>query len=157
MTKQFKTQTDFKDSREAKFMFISCSDFRFRKAFCEFQEKFLEDSEIDIINVPGGVLAFFAERYNYPDTSKAAEFWTKFLGKHHKTRQVILVAHEGCATYESAPKLKGYSREQLKEEQKEDLLAAKQLIEDLIFDSGVRTFYAEPEEEGGKIIFSEIV
>ena len=50
-----------------------------------------------------------------------------------------------------------FSARSLAEEQKEDLLAAKQLIEDLIFDSGVRTFYAEPEEESGKIVFSEIV
>lgn len=152
----FVSKSDFKDTAEAKVLLIACSDFRFRKAFYEFQDKVLEDGGTDVINVPGGVISFFAERYNYPDTGKAAEFWTKFVAEKHKIKEIVLLGHEDCAAYVNAPKLENHGKEKLREEQTEDLLAAKQLIEDLLPDVKIKTYFASINKEEGKVSFSEV-
>ncbi len=146
----------FKSAQHAQLLFVACSDFRFRQAFFDFQKNFLQNRGIDQIIVPGGVLCFFGGRYGYPDSARVAEFWARFLGEHHHIEEVILLGHEDCAAYANAPKLKSLSGEQLKEEQLEDLLAAKQVIEDSLPNVKVKTFLASLDSALDKIVFSEI-
>ncbi|PIR96484.1 MAG: hypothetical protein COT92_00845 [Candidatus Doudnabacteria bacterium CG10_big_fil_rev_8_21_14_0_10_42_18] len=152
----FTSHSAFSGSKQANILFIACSDFRFRKAFLEFQRDYLKEAEIDRIIAPGGVLGFFAERYGYLETGKAMEYWTKFLGEHDGAGEVVLVGHEDCAVYANAPKLKGQSGQQLIMEQREDLIAAGQLIANLFPQARIRIFFASIDAAENKVMFSEM-
>ena len=151
---KFQSKSKFKDSRQADVLLVYCSDFRFRKAFWEFQDAVLgKNRKIDRVVVAGGHLSLLGSKYGYPNGDSAAKYWLKFLVKHHNIPEIVFVGHAGCAAYSSAKKLSGKTPLQLKEVQAKDLARTKQLLG--LRNIKIKLYFAEPDERE-RIRFSEV-
>lgn len=78
---------------------VYCSDGRFGEQMDEFLHEGLDLPRYDRVAIPGGA-ACLAGRTTSPFWQKTAlEEQLSFLIREHGLRQVILIAHDGCAFY----------------------------------------------------------
>ena len=94
----FAARTSF-DANRVGAAAVYCSDGRFGEQMDEFLHEGLLLPRYDRVAIPGGA-ACLAGRTTSPFWQKTAlEEQLSFLIREHELRQVILIAHDGCAFY----------------------------------------------------------
>ncbi len=134
---------------------VHCSDPRFQEAFQHFAEDELQLKSYDPVIVPGAS-QLLALHNAVPKFSSGLLRYLEFLIKEHSLKKAVIIMHEDCAWYKHfVPRfvqIKGTPKEQ----QIEDMLAAKRLLLQEFPELEVRTFYATITPDK-KVEFSEIL
>ncbi len=134
---------------------VHCSDPRFQEAFRHFVEDELQLKSYDPVIVPGAS-QLLALHNAVPKFSSGLLRYLEFLIKEHGLKKAVIIMHEDCAWYKHfVPRfvqIKGTPKEQ----QIEDMLAAKRLLLQEFPELEVRTFYATITPDK-KVEFSEIL
>ncbi len=103
---------------------IYCSDGRWGNQLDEFLQQGLHLPRYDRLACPGGPVAL-AGRLNAYWESRGVEEQLAFLARVHDLRQVVLIAHQGCAYY--GVRL-GILPSRIEEEQRADLEKAASAV-----------------------------
>ena len=130
---------------------VYCSDGRFGEQFDDFLYGGLGLPRYDRLAVPGGAACLAGHFAAYRDGDTLAS-QLEFLVKVHGLRQVILIAHEGCAFYTERL---GMSPIDLVVRQHDDLVKAAERVRGLGHDLDVAAYFAG--HHGDLIAFDRIV
>lgn len=129
---------------------VYCSDGRFGEQIDDLLFNGLKLPRYDRLAVPGGA-ACLAGHFNAYREEEGVSEQLRFLVSVHEVRQVVLIAHEGCAYYTDwlhIPPL------QLEARQLEDLGRAVQHVKRLGIDIEVAAFLARPR--GTQVLFERV-
>jgi carbonic anhydrase-like protein len=99
---------------------VYCSDGRFGEQFDELLHERLQLPRYDRLAIPGGPACLATRFYTYREGEGAIE-QLRFLHSVHRVKQVVLIAHEGCAYYTDRLHV---SPLHLEEKQREDIVKA---------------------------------
>jgi hypothetical protein len=127
---------------------VYCSDGRFGEQMDEFLHEGLVLPRYDRVAVPGGA-ACLAGRTTSPFWQKTAlEEQLSFLIREHNLRQVILIAHDGCAFYKD---LWPADPRAVERQQAQDLATAAACIR--FWNPGIEIESYFARKSKGKIVF----
>jgi hypothetical protein len=138
---------------------LVCSDGRFEKHVDEFRQHLLNTlglRKIDRYFIPGSQLQFLSAEAGYPDADLTTGYWARFFIEKHHTGQVVIIGHEHCAAYTSAPAFKGFSAEQLRRQQEVDLKQIRASILQQFPRIRVHLYYMAPREDNSGVDFFNI-
>ncbi len=133
---------------------IHCNDPRFQEVFHHFIEDKLGLESYTPFIVPGAsqLLAMYD---SVPKFSSALLRYLEFMVKHRGIKNMIIIMHEDCAWYKhfvpQFHQIKGSQREQ----QVDDMLASRTLLQEEFPGIKIRLFYAAITPDK-KVEFSEI-
>jgi hypothetical protein len=129
---------------------IYCSDGRFTDAVEELAHS-LGHARLDVMCLPGGpaLLDLGSASFSALEAMRTA---ASFLVRGHKTKHVVLVAHEGCGYYRERYRFE--TPEEIVQKQKEDLRTAAAWLSGSHPDLAITCYFAAPE--GGKVAFHAI-
>ena len=131
---------------------IYCSDGRFTRAVEELARQ-LGDSRVDAMCLPGGP-GLFDIWSSSPLEARLMDDAAEFLVVGHRTRKVLLVAHEGCGFY--LRRYTGLTPEARRARQEEDVLHAAVRLRERHAGVDVLTYFATPEGSSPRVTFHEI-
>jgi hypothetical protein len=117
---------------------VYCSDGRIGEQIDEFLHEGLGLPRYDRVACPGGPVAL-AGRLLAQWESRGVEDQIRFLVQAHDAKQVVLVAHEGCAYY---GRRLGFGPEQALVEQRADLRSAGAAVQRINSAIEVAAFFA---------------
>jgi hypothetical protein len=127
---------------------VYCSDGRFGEQMDEFLHEGLVLPRYDRVAIPGGA-ACLAGRTNSPFWQKTAlEEQLSFLIREHALRQVVLIAHDGCAFYKD---LWGHGWRAVERQQAQDLATAAACIR--FWNAGVEIEGYFARKVAGRVAF----
>jgi len=117
---------------------VYCSDGRFGEQVDELLFTLLKLPRCDRLAVPGGAACLAGHFAAYREEEGVSE-QLRFLVNVHQIRQVVLIAHEGCAYYTEWLHI---PPTQLESRQREDLLKAVRHVERFGIDIDVAAYFA---------------
>ncbi len=129
---------------------IYCSDGRFTDAIEELLHG-LGHPRLDVLCLPGGpaLLDLGSASFSALEAMRSS---ASFLIRAHKTKRVVLVAHDGCGYYKERYRFE--PAEEIVKQQREDLKLAAQWLSGQHPDLTIATYFAKPE--AGKVAFHEV-
>jgi hypothetical protein len=137
-------------------LLLVCSDGRFEEHVDEFRE-YLRQSlglrRLDRYFVPGSQLQFVSTEAGLPAADIATDYWAEFFINNHHLTHVVVVGHEHCAAYRSAPAYKGFPLDRLRHQQEEHLHHLRGLINQHHPRLQVHLFYMRPKDGGFGVDF----
>jgi hypothetical protein len=138
-------------------LFLVCSDGRFEEQVNDFRgylRNALRLQKLDRYFIPGSQLQFVSKEAGYrPDADAATDFWTKFFIDNHYLKHVVIVGHELCAAYTSAPKYRNSSPAELRRIQETDLRHRRDAIRFVYPLIDVHLYYMKPSDDRTKVEF----
>lgn len=137
-------------------LFFVCSDGRFEEHVNDFREYLRQKlgiRRLDRYFIPGSQLQFVAQEVGYPPSDEATAFWNRFFIENHHLGYVVIVGHELCAAYKSAPAYQGFSPEQLREQQEKHLVRRGELIRAEYPNVRVHLYYMKPKSDHSAVEF----
>jgi hypothetical protein len=123
---------------------VYCSDGRFGEQVDELLFTILKLPRCDRLAVPGGAACLAGHFAAYREEEGVSE-QLRFLVDVHQIRQVILIAHEGCAYYTEWLHI---PPTQLESRQREDLAKAIRHVQRFGIDIDVSAFFARRQKDG---------
>jgi hypothetical protein len=144
------TSTPF-DPAHPDVLAIYCSDGRYTQAVEDLAAR-LGDSRVDVMCLPGGPGLFDIWSASALDVRMMEEA-AGFLITGHRTRKVLLVAHDGCGFY--ARRYAGLAPEARRERQEADVRRAGATLRAAYPHLEVCSFFAVPS--GSQVGFDPIV
>ena len=145
----------FIPSHSVQTLLVSCSDFRFQRAFDDFLQ-IAATGKADRLCLPGGHLQVWAGSAGNAEVSKNAIDWIQLLASKHHLAQIILCGHEGCAAYANLPKYKKYAEAKLRQIQLQDLLKAGKILKRQFPSISVKLYFAEPHRKRRDVKFFKV-
>jgi hypothetical protein len=140
-------------------LFLVCSDGRFEEHVNDFREhlrRTLGLRKLDRYFMPGSQLQFVSAESGHPATDKATDYWTKFFIDNHHLSHVVIVGHELCAAYKSAPAYQGFGPDRLRQQQEQHLLHWRNLILQDYPHIRVHLFYMKPADDNSRVEFFSV-
>jgi len=123
---------------------VYCSDGRFGEQVDELLFTILKLPRCDRLAVPGGAACLAGHFAAYREEEGVSE-QLRFLVDVHQIRQVILIAHEGCAYYTEWLHI---PPTQLEIRQREDLAKAIRHVQRFGIDIDVAAYFARRQKDG---------
>ncbi|MBV9303784.1 MAG: hypothetical protein JOY62_09135 [Acidobacteriaceae bacterium] len=137
-------------------LLVVCGDGRFEEQVNDFREHLRQKlglRRLDRYFVPGSQLQFSASETGHPSTETATDYWTRFFIDKHHLAHVVIVGHELCAAYRSAPAYQNFGPDQLRAQQTRDLLQTRNLIRQNYPYLRVHLYYMKPKEDDSGVEF----
>jgi hypothetical protein len=129
---------------------VYCSDGRFTDAVEELLHS-LGHARLDVMCLPGGPALLDLGSASF-SALEAMRTSASFLVRGHKTKHVVLIAHDGCGYYRERYRFE--SPEEIALQQKADLRTAASWLTGSHPDLSIACYFATPE--GGKVAFNVI-
>ena len=123
---------------------VYCSDGRFGEHVDELLFGTLKLPRCDRLAIPGGAACLAGHFAAYREEEGVSE-QLRFLVNVHEIRQVILIAHEGCAYYSEWLHV---PPTQVEDRQREDLVKAIRHVKRFGIDIDVSAYFARRQGEG---------
>ncbi len=121
-------------------LLVTCIDPGFRESFADFGKK--EFGNFISLTIPGGIGPLTLELL--PKSAETLRRQIKFILKETGIKEVVLISHDDCKWYHFN---EGYFTGPLKEQQKNDLLSAKKIIEERFEGVQVICYLAEIKDD----------
>jgi|HubBroStandDraft_1064217.scaffolds.fasta_scaffold01246_11 hypothetical protein len=143
----YTSNKQFDPSHRLDGLFLVCSDGRFEEQVNDFREhlrRILGLRKLDRYFIPGSQLQFVSTEAGYPPADKATDYWARFFIDNHHLSHVVIVGHELCAAYQSAPAYQGFGPDRLRQQQETHLLRRRDLILRDYPNIRVHLYYMKP-------------
>ncbi|MBX3363520.1 MAG: hypothetical protein KF866_02035 [Phycisphaeraceae bacterium] len=140
------------DSTRIRAAAVYCSDGRIGEHFDDFLQNCLKLPRYDRVALPGGPACLAAHPEAHLEEQGVVDE-LKFLVEVHELRQIVLIAHQGCAFYTNRL---GLTEPRLALVQKADLVRAAAFVHRVTGLDRIDAYFARLESDARSVQFDQV-